>query len=48
MWFRFVDTNECLQIPKPCSFRCRNLPGDFECVCAPGHKRLPDGKTCAG
>lgn len=43
-----IDINECLQRPPLCSYNCHNLPGDFECICAPGSKRLPDRKTCAG
>lgn len=42
------DINECLQSPSPCSYRCRNLRGDFECICPAGQKRLADRKSCAG
>ncbi|XP_076053538.1 hemicentin-1-like, partial [Oratosquilla oratoria] len=43
-----LDVNECLWVPSPCSFQCRNTEGDFECICAPGQERLPDGKSCIG
>ncbi|KAL8608110.1 hypothetical protein ACOMHN_016565 [Nucella lapillus] len=43
-----VDINECEETPEICSYRCRNLWGDFECLCPPGQLRLADRKSCAG
>lgn len=43
-----VDVNECLAKPSPCNYQCRNLRGNYQCICAPGQKRLPDGKSCVG
>lgn len=37
------DVNECLQVPPPCAFGCRNLRGSYECLCPPGKTLLPGG-----
>lgn len=36
------DVNECKF--NVCQWKCRNLPGDFECICPPGY--LSDGNVC--
>ncbi|XP_055017752.1 hemicentin-1 [Boleophthalmus pectinirostris] len=39
-----VDIDECLR--KPCQHECRNTIGSFQCLCPPGYKLLPNGRTC--
>jgi len=31
-----------------CQHECRNSLGSYRCVCPPGYRLLPDGKTCHG
>ncbi|KAJ0019494.1 hypothetical protein NQD34_007063 [Periophthalmus magnuspinnatus] len=39
-----VDIDECLR--KPCQHECHNTIGSFQCLCPPGYKLLPNGRTC--
>ncbi|KAM6170210.1 hemicentin-2 [Rhynchocyon petersi] len=41
-----LDINECLQLPRACTFQCHNLPGSYRCLCPLGQTLLLDGKTC--
>ncbi|XP_007942419.2 hemicentin-2 [Orycteropus afer afer] len=41
-----LDINECLQLPRACTFQCHNLQGSYRCLCPPGQTLLRDGKTC--
>ena len=43
-----VDIDECSENPSICSYKCENIYGDYECICAPGQVRLADRKSCAG
>ncbi|XP_050570610.1 hemicentin-2 [Cygnus atratus] len=40
-----TDLNEC-RVPNQCQHECRNSEGSYRCVCPPGYRLLPDGKTC--
>ncbi|KAM9176553.1 hemicentin-2 [Mergus octosetaceus] len=40
-----TDLDEC-QVPNQCQHKCRNTEGSYHCVCPPGYRLLPDGKTC--
>ncbi|XP_007565210.1 hemicentin-1 [Poecilia formosa] len=40
-----VDVDECL-LKKPCQHKCRNTVGSFHCLCPPGYKLLPNGRSC--
>ncbi|XP_033109507.1 fibrillin-2-like [Anneissia japonica] len=40
------DINECHRNRNYCAFRCKNLPGSFECMCPRGYTLKPDGKSC--
>uniref|UniRef100_A0A3Q2GH42 Hemicentin-1 n=1 Tax=Cyprinodon variegatus TaxID=28743 RepID=A0A3Q2GH42_CYPVA len=40
-----VDVDECL-LKKPCQHECRNTIGSFQCLCPPGYKLLPNGRSC--
>ncbi|XP_012721740.2 hemicentin-1 [Fundulus heteroclitus] len=40
-----VDVDECL-LKKPCQHECRNTIGSFRCLCPPGYKLLPNGRSC--
>lgn len=48
IWLPTADIDECRLEPKPCAYRCLNTKGDYECLCPPGSKRLPDKKSCEG
>ncbi|MEQ2181758.1 hypothetical protein GOODEAATRI_014796, partial [Goodea atripinnis] len=39
--------DECL-LKKPCQHECRNTIGSFHCLCPPGYKLLPNGRSCKG
>ncbi|XP_074017166.1 hemicentin-2 [Numenius arquata] len=39
------DLDEC-QMLNLCQHECRNSPGTYRCVCPPGYRLLPNGKTC--
>lgn len=39
-----VDKNECDE--KPCSHRCLNLPGTYQCLCPYSQVLMADGHTC--
>uniref|UniRef100_A0A3B3VLR1 Hemicentin 2 n=1 Tax=Poecilia latipinna TaxID=48699 RepID=A0A3B3VLR1_9TELE len=36
--------DECL-LKKPCQHKCRNTVGSFHCLCPPGYKLLPNGRS---
>uniref|UniRef100_M3ZDA5 Cell adhesion molecule-related/down-regulated by oncogenes n=1 Tax=Xiphophorus maculatus TaxID=8083 RepID=M3ZDA5_XIPMA len=36
--------DECL-LKKPCQHECRNTVGSFHCLCPPGYKLLPNGRS---
>nr|XP_047909504.1 hemicentin-2 [Anser cygnoides] len=40
-----TDLDEC-RVPNQCQHECRNSEGSYRCVCPPGYRLLPDGKTC--
>uniref|UniRef100_A0A087YHW1 Cell adhesion molecule-related/down-regulated by oncogenes n=1 Tax=Poecilia formosa TaxID=48698 RepID=A0A087YHW1_POEFO len=40
-----TDVDECL-LKKPCQHKCRNTVGSFHCLCPPGYKLLPNGRSC--
>lgn len=42
-----TDVDECL-LKKPCQHECRNTVGSFHCLCPPGYKLLPNGRSCKG
>ena len=42
----FPDINECLELPRTCTFQCQNLQGSYRCLCPLGQTLLRDGKTC--
>lgn len=35
-------------MPNQCQHECRNSPGSYRCLCPPGYRLLPNGKTCHG
>jgi hypothetical protein len=39
-----VDVDECAT--HPCSHRCLNLPGTYQCICSYGQILMADGHTC--
>ena len=43
-----VDTDECLQVPKPCDQLCSNLDGSYNCSCIDGFAIDPSNNTCEG
>uniref|UniRef100_F6QD70 Hemicentin 2 n=1 Tax=Ornithorhynchus anatinus TaxID=9258 RepID=F6QD70_ORNAN len=43
-----LDINECLQMPRICTYQCHNLQGSYRCLCPPGKILLRDGKSCSG
>ncbi|KAM6400073.1 hemicentin-2 [Rhynochetos jubatus] len=40
-----TDLDECRML-NPCQHECRNSPGSYRCLCPPGYRLLPNGKTC--
>ncbi|XP_075295707.1 hemicentin-2 [Opisthocomus hoazin] len=40
-----ADLDEC-QTLNQCQHECRNSLGSYRCICPPGYRLLPDGKTC--
>ncbi|XP_068513036.1 hemicentin-2 isoform X2 [Anas acuta] len=40
-----TDLDEC-RVPNQCQHQCRNSEGSYRCVCPPGYRLLPDGKSC--
>ncbi|XP_054077069.1 hemicentin-2 isoform X2 [Rissa tridactyla] len=40
-----TDLDEC-QMLNQCQHKCRNSPGTYRCLCPPGYRLLPNGKTC--
>lgn len=41
-----TDIDECSREVSPCSHRCLNLPGSFQCGCPYGQDLIEDGHTC--
>jgi Calcium-binding EGF domain len=41
-----VDVDECSREASPCSHRCLNLPGSYQCDCPYGQVLIEDGHTC--
>ena len=51
MFFFFLDTDECSEIPPVCDSEngvCRNLAGSYNCSCNPGYELGNDNFTCNG
>ena len=44
----FIDTDECIEQPGPCSYKCENTDGAYKCLCPVGQQLLADKKSCAG
>lgn len=42
-----TDLDEC-QMLNQCQHKCRNSLGTYRCVCPPGYRLLPNGKSCHG
>ncbi|XP_065504896.1 hemicentin-2 isoform X1 [Caloenas nicobarica] len=40
-----TDLDEC-QILNQCQHECRNSLGTYHCICPPGYRLLPNGKSC--
>ncbi|KAM6047554.1 LOW QUALITY PROTEIN: hemicentin-2 [Theristicus caerulescens] len=40
-----TDLDEC-QMLNQCQHKCRNSLGSYHCICPPGYRLLPNGKTC--
>ncbi|KAM6117600.1 hemicentin-2 [Phoenicopterus ruber ruber] len=40
-----IDLDEC-QMLNQCQHECRNSPGSYRCLCPPGYRLLPNGKSC--
>ncbi|XP_069772736.1 hemicentin-1-like [Narcine bancroftii] len=40
-----TDINEC-QTWNFCQHDCRNTQGSYQCMCPPGYRLLPNGRTC--
>ncbi|KAM6237533.1 hemicentin-2 [Spheniscus humboldti] len=40
-----TDLDEC-QMLNQCQHKCRNSLGSYRCICPPGYRLLPNGKTC--
>lgn len=42
------DVDECYQSKKLCEYKCRNLPGSYECICPENYSLSEDGRNCFG
>ncbi|XP_069093155.1 hemicentin-2 isoform X1 [Pleurodeles waltl] len=40
-----ADIDEC-QLRSPCQHECRNTEGSYRCLCPPGYRLLPNGRSC--
>ncbi|XP_025060802.1 hemicentin-2 [Alligator sinensis] len=40
-----IDLDEC-QAQNLCQHECKNTEGSYRCLCPPGYRLLPNGKTC--
>ncbi|MPC23933.1 Hemicentin-1 [Portunus trituberculatus] len=43
-----VNINECEFHNGGCSHECSNTVGSYRCLCGPGSRLMPDGRTCVG
>ncbi|XP_063889709.1 multiple epidermal growth factor-like domains protein 6 [Scylla paramamosain] len=41
-----IDVNECEFHNGGCSHECANTVGSYRCLCGPGSRLMPDGRTC--